>query len=63
MRIANIRNGGAGMDNVHVVIGTGGGETEICGIYKQWADAYESAKVLEKQEEYDSVSIEEWSIE
>lgn len=51
------------MDKVYVVIATDGGETEICGIYKLWSDAYESSKNLEKQEEYDSVAIDEWSIQ
>lgn len=51
------------MDSVHVLISTDDGETDICGIYKQWADAYEFAKVLDKQEEYDSVSIEEWNVQ
>lgn len=51
------------MDKVHLVLSTEGGETEICGIYKQWSDAYEAAKSLEEHEENDSVEIEEWSVQ
>ena len=50
------------MDKVHVVISSEDGETEICGIYKQWSTAYEVAKTLEDQEKYDSVEIEEWNV-
>lgn len=57
------RNGGTSMDKVHLVLSTEGGETEICGIYKQWSDAYEAAKILEEHEEYDSVEIEEWAVQ
>lgn len=50
------------MDKVHVVISSDGGETEICGIYKQWSSAYEEAKHLEGQQQYDTVIIEEWQV-
>lgn len=50
------------MDKVYLVLSTEGGETEICGIYKQWSNSYEDAKILEEHEEYDSVEIEEWAV-
>ncbi|EPH63208.1 hypothetical protein [Enterococcus mundtii] len=51
------------MNKVHVVIRSEGGETEIAGIYKHWNAAYEAAKNLEGQEEYDSVVIAVWIVQ
>ena len=51
------------MDIVYVLMILEDEEREVYGIYKTWSGACDVAKTLENQEKYDSVEIEEWSVQ